>query len=249
MVNQSNNLRSRGAPHQGWGVVRVFTGCGDAICDDCSMGSISLWFVQNGSAVFESIGILAFALSGLLEAARKKLDLIGMAMVSALAAFGGGTLRDILLDRRPFFWVQNVQWVWVIIGLCLLALVFLRNRHLALTERAMQWPDAVGLGIFTAGGTQIALNANMPPLVAVIMGTITAVFGGVIRDIVVNEIPKAFSDHQPYAAIALVGGWIVVLGQWLHWDEFLAVGLSASAIVVVRVCAMAFGWRLPVWKV
>ena len=93
----------------------------------------------------EVIGTIAFALSGLIESARKRLDIVGMVFVAFLAAFGGGTLRDILLDRRPFFWVENQIWVWVIIARCILALVFMRSRHVEVTARATQWPDAVGL--------------------------------------------------------------------------------------------------------
>ncbi len=207
------------------------------------------WWAANGSILFESLGILAFALSGLLEAARKKLDLIGMAMVAALAAFGGGTLRDVLLDRRPFYWVQNLAWIYIIIGLCAVSLLFVRSRHLDLTERAMQWPDAIGLGIFTASGTQIALEANMPPIVAVIMGTITAIFGGVARDIVVNEIPKAFIDHEPYAVIAFTGGWIVVIGDALGWASFASLWLCALVIIAIRLATMVFHWRVPAWRV
>jgi uncharacterized membrane protein YeiH len=85
------------------------------------------WWLQNGTVMFEIIGTLAFALSGLIEAARKRLDLVGMAMVAGLAAFGGGTLRDILLDRRPFFWVENEIWVWILIALCIGALLGLSN--------------------------------------------------------------------------------------------------------------------------
>ena len=207
------------------------------------------WLVANGSIIFESVGILSYALSGLIEAARKKLDLVGMAMVAALTAFGGGTLRDILLDRRPFFWVENLTWIYVILGLCVAAMLFLRSRHLDLTERAMQWPDAIGLGIFSAGGTQIALQSHMPAIVAVVMGVIAAVFGGVARDIVVNEIPKLFIDHQPYAVLAFIGSWIVVIGDGLHWPDFVSLGLSALFIIALRVSAIVFGWRLPVWKV
>jgi len=207
------------------------------------------WLVANGSIIFESVGILSYALSGLIEAARKKLDLVGMAMVAALTAFGGGTLRDILLDRRPFFWVENLTWIYVILGLCVAAMLFLRSRHLDLTERAMQWPDAIGLGIFSAGGTQIALQSHLPAIVAVVMGVIAAVFGGVARDIVVNEIPKLFIDHQPYAVLAFIGSWIVVIGDGLHWPDFVSLGLSALFIIALRVGAIVFGWRLPVWKV
>lgn len=206
------------------------------------------WFLLNGTILLEIIGTLAFALSGLLEAARKKLDLVGMAMVSGLAAFGGGTLRDILLDRRPFFWVENEIWVWIIILICILALLFLRAQHLEPTARAMQWPDAIGLGAFTAGGTQLALNAGVPAVIAVIMGVLTAIFGGVLRDIVVNEIPKAFSDHIPYSVIAFTGGWVVVGLNLVGAEPFVAVVVAAVLTIALRVLALLFGWRLPTWK-
>jgi len=207
------------------------------------------WLLLNGTILFEIIGTLAFALSGLIEAARKRLDLVGMAMVSGLAAFGGGTLRDILLDRRPFFWVENEIWVWVLILICIGALLFLRSRHLEPTERAMQWPDAIGLGAFTAGGTQLALDAGVPAVISVIMGVLTAIFGGVLRDIVVNEIPKAFRDHVPYAVIAFTGGWVVVGLNAVNVDAFVAVAFGSVFTIVVRVLALLFGWRLPNWKV
>src|SRR3954465_7003509 len=102
--------------------------------------------------VVEACATLAFALSGLLEAARKRLDAVGVCLVSGLAAFGGGTLRDVLLDRRPFFWVSHSEWLWALLVLCVAAMVFLRARHFAPTQRAMQWPDALGLGLFSASG-------------------------------------------------------------------------------------------------
>jgi uncharacterized membrane protein YeiH len=211
--------------------------------------SIAEWFVAYGSTGFEIIGTLAFALSGLIEAARKKLDIVGMAMVTFLAAFGGGTLRDILLDRRPFFWVQNQFWIWVVLGLCGFALVFMRARHLEPTQRATAWPDAIGLGIFSAGGTHIALQAGVPAIVAVIMGVITAVFGGVLRDVVVNEIPRAFVDHQPYSVVAFAGGWVVVALDVMNAGAFIAVGAGAFVITALRFAAMIFSWRLPTWRV
>lgn len=211
--------------------------------------SLADWLIFNGNTGLEIIGTLAFALSGLIEAARKKLDIVGMAMVTFLAAFGGGTLRDVLLDRRPFFWVENQMWIWVVLALCAFALLFLRARHLEPTERATAWPDAIGLGIFAAGGTQIALQSGMPAIVAVIMGVITAVFGGVLRDVVVNEIPRAFVDHQPYSIVAFAGGWIVVLLNVLEVSAFVSVGVAAFVITGLRFLAMIFSWRLPTWRV
>jgi uncharacterized membrane protein YeiH len=206
------------------------------------------WLLLNGAALFEIIGTVAFALSGLIEAARKKLDLVGMIMVSGLAAFGGGTLRDVLLDRRPFFWIENSIWVWFLIAVCIVALLFMRARHLEPTQRAMQWPDAIGLGFFAAGGTQLALTAQVPAIIAVIMGVVTAIFGGVLRDIVVNEIPKAFSDHIPYSVIAFTGGWVVVVLNYLMVEAFVAVAIGAILTIVLRIFALFFGWRLPSWK-
>lgn len=211
--------------------------------------SIADWLVSNGNVAFEIIGTLAFALSGLIEAARKKLDIVGMAMVTFLAAFGGGTLRDILLDRRPFFWVQNEFWIWVVLAMCALALIFMRTRHIEPTERATAWPDAIGLGIFSAGGTQIALQSGMPAIIAIIMGIITAVFGGVLRDVVVNEIPRAFVDHQPYTVVAFAGGWVVVGLDALGVSGFISVAIGAAVITTLRFMAMIFGWRLPTWRV
>lgn len=213
------------------------------------MLEVTNWLLVNGTILFEVIGTLAFALSGLIEAARKKLDLVGMIMVSGLAAFGGGTLRDLLLDRRPFFWIENSFWVWVLIGICIVALVFMRTRHLEPTQRAMQWPDAIGLGAFAAGGTQLALAAQVPAVIAVIMGVLTAIFGGVLRDIVVNEIPKAFSDHIPYSVIAFFGGWVVVALNSFGLEPFVAVAIGAISIIALRVLALLRGWRLPSWKV
>lgn len=196
----------------------------------------------------EVMATLAFALSGLLEAARRRLDGVGVVVVACLAAFGGGTLRDILLDRRPFFWVQQAHWLWVLIGLSLGAMLFMRSRHLQFTERAMLWPDALGLGLFTASGTQIALQANMPLLVAALMGMVTASFGGVLRDIVCNQIPAALSDHRPYAVVAFAGGWVLIGAQALGADPTTALIVCATFTCGLRLAALKWDWRLPAWR-
>lgn len=190
----------------------------------------------------------AFALSGLLEAARKKLDAVGVVVVAGLAAFGGGTMRDILLDRRPFFWMEHASWLWALLALCILAMLFLRARHFEVTERAMLWPDAIGLGLFSASGTQIALNMQMPAIVAVMMGVVTAVFGGVLRDIVCNEIPSAFRDHRPYAVCAFIGTWILVLAPWVGVPAWAALIASAATVTLLRAIALVSGYQLPAWN-
>jgi uncharacterized membrane protein YeiH len=198
--------------------------------------------------VVEAAATLAFAASGLVAGARKKLDVVGLCVVSILAAFGGGTLRDVLLDRRPFYWVEHSGWLWLILGLCVAATFLLRKRHLAITERAMQWPDALGLGLFTAVGTQLALAQGLPAIVAVLMGVITAVFGGVLRDIACNEVPKVFSDHQPYAVCAFLGGWVAVAGHQFGWPAEAALAASALVTCALRVVAMLSGLKLPGWR-
>ena len=213
------------------------------------MASASWMSLSQALTGVEAVATIAFALSGLLEAARKRLDAVGVCVVAGLAAFGGGTLRDVLLDRRPFFWVAHADWLWGLLALCIGAMFFLRARHFAVTERAMQWPDALGLGLFTASGTQVALGAGMPAIVAVLMGMVTAVFGGVLRDIVCNEIPSAFRDHRPYAVCAFAGGWVVVAAtKMLALSD--AWGLVAGAAVAtgLRAAALASDFRLPRWS-
>ena len=187
----------------------------------------------------------AFALAGVLEGARKRLDPVGICAVGFLAAFGGGTLRDLLLDRRPFFWVQHVEMLWGVLALCLLAMVVMRARHLALTERAILWPDAIGLGLFTASGVQLALDAGLPDLVVVLMGVVTGVFGGVLRDIVCNEIPAVFRDQRPYAVCAFIGGWACLWLDRAGWPEWAVMLITLTLTAGIRMLAVRLGWRLP----
>ena len=190
----------------------------------------------------------AFALSGVLEGARKRLDVVGVCVVGFLTAFGGGTLRDLLLDQRPFFWVRHVEMLWGVLALCMLAMLVLKARHFAPTERAIQWPDALGLGLFAATGVHQALLLQMPALVAVLMGLITGVFGGVLRDVVCNEIPTAFHDHRPYAVCAFAGGWVYV-GLW-QMDAPGWLALVACVVITAGFRGMALwrDWRLPAWR-
>lgn len=196
----------------------------------------------------EIVATLSFALSGLIAAARKKLDPVGLCMVSGVAAFGGGTLRDILLDRRPFFWVENSYWLWGLLALVMLAMLLLRGRHLRLTERAIQIPDALGLGLFSALGTQISLQEGWSGIAAILMGVITAVFGGVLRDLFCNELPKAFSDHQPYAVFAFLGGGTLVVLNHFGVAGSLALVIAFTLTAVLRLLALLRGWRVPAWR-
>ena len=205
--------------------------------------------IQHLQLALEIVATISLALSGLISAARKQLDPVGICMVSGVAAFGGGTLRDILLDRRPFFWIENSYWLWALLALVVIAMLLMRSRHLQLTERAIQLPDALGLGLFTARGTQIALGDGLSGIAAVLMGVISAVFGGVLRDVFCNEIPTAFSDHQPYALCALLGGSALVLLQHLGLPDSLALIAAFGLTSVLRLLTILRGWRMPGWRV
>ena len=197
----------------------------------------------------ELLATVAFTLSGLLMAARRRLDAVGVYAVAFLTAFGGGTLRDLLLDLRPFFWVRHQEYLWGVLVLSTLAMCFLRQRHFEPTERAILVPDAVGLGLFAAVGVDVASAHGVPPLVAVLMGVVTPVFGGVLRDIVCNTIPTAFSDHRPYALCAFLGGWLYVGLLALAWPAWLALVLTVAFTAGTRLLALWFDWRLPAWRV
>lgn len=198
--------------------------------------------------VFEAIGVVAFALSGILAAARARLDVVGVVVVAFLTALGGGTVRDLLLNREPFFWVAYEEWIWVIILLGVAGAIILRSRHLDVTERAIQWPDAVGLGVFAASGTQIALQTGSTPLIATLMGVITATVGGVLRDVLVNKIPWVVQSYQLYAIIAFAGGWLVWGVNAIGASEAVAVAVGALAIALGRILAIALNWQLPNWR-
>jgi uncharacterized membrane protein YeiH len=198
--------------------------------------------------IVEAAATVAFALSGLLEAARKRLDPVGVCVVAGLAAFGGGTLRDVLLDRRPFLWVEHSFWLWALIALCAVAMLWMKTHHVVLTQRAMQWPDALGLGLFSASGTQLALAQGLPAIVAVLMGVVTASFGGVLRDVVCNEVPNAFKDHRPYAICAFAGGWVLVGASALAVPGAVGMLLAAGTAVALRGVSLALDIRLPGWR-
>lgn len=212
------------------------------------MNNIQSWG-ETLRLLVELAATAAFALSGVLEAARKRLDVVGVCVVGFLAAFGGGTLRDLLLDQRPFFWVRHVELLWGVLALCMLAMLLLRHRHFEVTEKAIQWPDALGLGLFAATGVHQALQAGMPGLVAVMMGLTTGVFGGVLRDVVCNEIPSAFNDHRPYAVCAFAGGWVYV-GLWQSGAPgWLALVACVAITAGLRALALWRNWQLPAWRV
>jgi uncharacterized membrane protein YeiH len=187
----------------------------------------------------EIMAILVGAFSGFIEARRKRMDLVGVFTVAFITAFGGGTLRDILLDRRPLFWVIHQEYAILIFVLALVASPLIRTLRQIVSERLIVIADAVGLGLFSVAGTAAALSADMPLFIASMMGVITGIFGGVLRDIVCNEVPMVFRDGKPYAICAFAGNWMFLLmGSYGVERDF---ALWSSALVIT-------GLRLITWK-
>lgn len=196
----------------------------------------------------EGAAVLAFALSGVIEATRRRMDVVGICSVAFVTAFGGGTLRDVLLDKRPFFWVAHSGWVWVVLMLSAGVALWWRSGHAHFTARAIRLPDALGLGLFGAVGTSQAAALDMPAVISALMGVVTAVFGGVLRDILCNEIPAVFRDHRPYAVCAFAGAWVWLAADALAAPAPLALGLAAATASGLRLLALARGWQVPGWR-
>lgn len=191
----------------------------------------------------EFLGIITFALSGIVEARRKRMDLVGVYTVALITAFGGGTLRDLFIDRTPLFWVAHQSYAIVILVMSVGAFLFPDLTRVP--QRAMLLPDALGLGLFSIAGTGFALDAGAPPFTAALLGTITGVFGGVIRDVMGNEIPFIFRSKYLYAAAAFAGCWLYMLLISAGIEKELAVLSGIAAVVLLRLAALRFGLRLP----
>lgn len=195
--------------------------------------------------VIEALGIIAFASSGFIEARRKEMDLIGVFTVAFITAFGGGTLRDILLDRRPLFWVQHQEYTLLIFVLALIVLPLSHHLRSASAERAINFADALGLGLFSAAGASIALEMHMPIFICAMMGVITAIFGGVLRDVICNEIPLVFRRGQLYATCAFIGVWVFLILDMADVHQTIALIASTLVTTILRLLAVRFNLRLP----
>lgn len=195
----------------------------------------------------EVAGTLAFAVSGLIEATRRRMDVVGVVSVAFASAFGGGTVRDVLLDRRPLFWVEHTGYLWLVLALTLVAPLVLRAARHHVTDRIVVAADALGLGLFAISGTSLAAAAGLPPVVSLLMGAITAVFGGVLRDVLCNEIPQVFHDHVPYTLCALVGSALFLALDALGVLPPVSTLAGIAAATGLRLLAVARGWRIPPW--
>ena len=189
-------------------------------------------------------GVAAQAAAGVLEAGNKRFDLFGMIVVALSASLGGGSLRDMLLDRRVF-WIADQSYLVTAVLAALAA--FALARVMRLPARLFLLPDAIGLALFTVSGTQAALALDAPWLVASVMGVITGAFGGIVRDVLCNEVPLVFSGAL-YATASWAGALLLVALTTLDVAHAWSALLAGSLTLALRLAAIHFGWRLPLFR-
>lgn len=192
--------------------------------------------------VLEILGTVAFAVSGALAASRKNMDIFGFSVLALMPAVGGGTIRDIIIDRTPVFWIADNR--YIIVTLMAAVVVFFTSYKPGSRRRILIWMDAMGLALFAALGTQISLMHETGPLVAVLLGVTTAVTGGMLRDVICNEIPLVLS-REIYATAAFVTGIVYVAADKLGASSQIALTLAVVAGFGIRALGIVYNWSLP----
>jgi uncharacterized membrane protein YeiH len=192
--------------------------------------------------ILEMAGTAAFAVSGALAASRKNMDIFGYCVLALMPAVGGGTVRDIIIDRVPVFWIADNRYIAVAIIAALI--VFFTSYKPGSRRRILVWMDALGLALFAALGTEICLQHNTGPLVAIMLGVTTAVTGGMIRDIICNEIPLILS-REIYATAAFVASVCYVIAHNVGLAEQLSLLVAVVAGFTIRALAINYNWSLP----
>ena len=195
----------------------------------------------------EAAAVVVSAVSGMIKAADKKMDLVGAYSLALLVSFGGGTVRDVLLQRRPFFWVENEQYLFIVLFIAI-AFVYVPAFHklIKLLHRRTNTIDATGLGLFSIAGLFAALNMGMPLFSSSLMGVITGVVGGVFRDIVTNEIPVIFRyTGGLYAVASFIGCWVCIACIVFFNAAFAGFVAGTAAIISLRLLSVYFGIQLP----
>lgn len=192
------------------------------------------------------MGTAVFALSGAMAAARQGLDVFGFIVVGLAPAVGGGTVRDLLLNADTVFWIQDLNYLYVVIVVAVISF-FQVHRLKGKRYTLLMWADAFGLALFTVMGTQVALTYDVHPVIVVIMGMITGTFGGMLRDIVCNEVPFLL-QKEIYALAAIIGSCTYLLFLETGLEDQQAMVISICATFLVRGLAIVFKWSLPPYK-
>ena len=188
------------------------------------------------------LAVSASAISGALEARKHDMDIVGATTVAFITAFGGGTMRDLLLGRTPIFWLVDP---WLSIATLAMAVLtfYLLDR---ISDRLLVVPDALGLGFFSVLGATYAMQMNLSLLIISLMGVVTGVFGGILRDVICNKIPSVFKRNtELYATCAFIGTWVFIILVKLHVDISVASWAGTFVIFVLRLAAVKWKLTLP----
>ncbi len=200
------------------------------------------------TAIFllDHASVLIFALTGALVASRAQLDVVGFAFIACLTAVGGGTVRDVLLDRNPVFWIANPSFIATA---CAAAILIFFTAHLFESRyRLLLWLDSLALAVAVPAGVATALAMSQPLPIVVIMGMVTGCLGGLMRDVVCNEVPLVLKQGELYVTAAFAGSLAAVAVSLVTWQELFILIACAGVTWALRAGSLAFGWRLPVYR-
>ena len=196
---------------------------------------------QNTTLV-DAIGMLGFALAGILAAQGRGVDPVGVFILAFTSAFGGLTIRDLLLDLRPFYWVSHEAITWLILVFTIFAPAIVKRFSRSFAHELFLWADAVG--VFCASGTLLAWEKGIPPLSCTLVGVGTGILGGVMRDVLLNRMPAALSDRKPYGLAGFVGCWLCVILLSDGVRPEATVYVTAATIVLFRMFTLKVNWEI-----
>ncbi|WP_024742499.1 trimeric intracellular cation channel family protein [Tenacibaculum maritimum] len=188
------------------------------------------------------LGTFAFAISGALVAIKKQFDIFGVIIIAFVTAVGGGMLRDVLIDSHPINWISDMNYIWTI--LIAVFITFLFKSKIAPLRKTFFLFDTVGIGVFTLLGLEKCLDFGLHPFIALIMGVISAVFGGVIRDVLTRKVPLIFKK-EIYASACFIGGIVYLLLEFLSTNATIQFVISALTIILIRVLVVRYELELP----
>ena len=196
--------------------------------------------------LLDLLGVAVFAVSGALAAGRKHLDLMGVLVLAVVTAVGGGTLRDLLLSRHPVFWMADPA--YLVVSVFAAALTVLYTQYRAAPQRTLLVADALGLALFAVSGAQIAEAQQLHAIIVVVMGTMTGVAGGMLRDVLVNDIPMIIREGEVYATAAVIGVVLYLGLQGLGVTREAAALSGMATIALIRLAAIVWDISLPLYR-
>lgn len=195
--------------------------------------------------VLDLLGTIAFAISGALAAMNRRLDLFGVFIIAFVTAIGGGTVRDMLIGNTPVMWMENIVYIYVIGVATIFAIIF-RNKINYLKTSLFLF-DTIGLGVFTITGVETGIQHGLDPIISIALGAMTGTFGGVIRDILVNDIPVIF-HKEIYATASIFGGLVFIILHKLGVETDLIYIVTALTIISIRLLVVKFKVSLPTFQ-